>query len=156
MSAHGNSQPAATCNREASCCTSGLTAGAGHPQLTSSSSETRTNGPEGLTTGDLGHPVTPHPALLKSGKPPTRALGQVQTSRGEEQERKQRNSRNDRTSRKAGGSGRNGWDDHEARGTQYSRKRKENSDKSDSHRTLTLTSWIGCGPMAGGAGPELA
>lgn len=36
VSAHGNSQPAATCNSEASRCTPGLTAGAGHPQLTSS------------------------------------------------------------------------------------------------------------------------
>lgn len=50
------------------------------------SSEARTNGPEGLATGVLGHPITPHSALLKSEKPPTRALGQVQTSRGEGQE----------------------------------------------------------------------
>lgn len=162
MSAHGNSQPAATCNSEASRCTPGLTAGAGHPQLTSSRQvRMRTlpyrqrlapTAPEGVATGDLGHPVTPHRALLKTEKPPTRALGQVQTSGGEGQERKQRNSGNDGTSRKAGESGWNGWDGDEARGTQYSRKRKESADKSDSHGTLTFTSWIGCGPMQVGRG----
>lgn len=36
------------------------------------------------------------------------------------------------------------------------KKRKEKSDKGDSHRTLTFTSWIGFGPMWAGQGPEVA
>lgn len=36
------------------------------------------------------------------------------------------------------------------------KKRKEKSDKGDSHRTLTFTSWVGFGPMWAGQGPEVA